>query len=80
MRTRSRSIMFKSATLAFLFLMVYVSSAAAQYIPASPKPADLGFLPGGSPSVNPIAGNLNLSFPLAKLAPSPETSLPKTDD
>jgi RHS repeat-associated protein len=51
-------------------------ATAQNYYPPSPVPPDLGFLPGGPSkgqieSVNPIAGNLNLSFPIAQLPPGP---------
>jgi RHS repeat-associated protein len=67
----------RTAVLLACGLCAIASRATAQnYYPPSPVPPDLGFLPGGPSqgqieSVNPIAGNLNLTFPLAKLPAGP---------
>ena len=66
-----------TAALLWSGLFAEVSLAPAQnYYPPSPVPADLGFLPGAGAasqigSVNPIAGDVGLSFPLAQLPPGP---------
>ncbi len=60
-----------------LLLYGRVSPVVAQnYLPPNPALPSLGFVPGTtSPgqieSIYPVAGNLNLSFPLAKLPPGP---------
>lgn len=75
MRFQTTQMMHK--TVLGLVLALLTSGAVAQnYYPPSPMPPDLGFVPG-APSggaveyVNPVAGNLNLSFPVAKLPSGP---------
>lgn len=51
-------------------------SRAQNFVPPSPVPPDLGFAPGGPSrgqieSINPIAGNLMLAFPVGALPPGP---------
>ncbi|MGE5647064.1 MAG: hypothetical protein ACM336_14880, partial [Acidobacteriota bacterium] len=51
-----------------------VALGQSYYVAPSPAPADLGYYPTGvgqMESINPIAGNLALSFPLAQLPPGP---------
>ena len=77
MRTRSNfstRAMFVGWVL-LLCSIAPVAIAQTNYITASPTPADLGFSPAASApvldSVNPVAGDLSLSIPMAKLPPGP---------
>jgi YD repeat-containing protein len=58
-----------------LACMLVCPAAAQNFVPPSPVPPDLSFLPGlpagQIESVNPLAGNLTLSFPVGSLPPGP---------
>jgi hypothetical protein len=77
MRSRPTLTIWNSLFRPLMLACALAGGAAAQnYIPPSPVPPDLGFLPGGASagqldSVNPMAGNLTLSFPVGALPPGP---------
>jgi len=77
MSSRLMTAILKATVGGLLSFLGLVPQVAAQnYLSPNPGLPSLGFVPGAASagqieSVNPVAGNLNLSFPLAKLPPGP---------